>query len=228
MHIEGTAESNRTFCGWQNGTTCAHPKSHATFHPIACRFFFQSCTSLKRTLYSLFRKKALYLHRSHAKAVSRCHGKPDILQFPTGASLARPPSFPTGQLTFGRWAAGDCGHNLGNTLFSSSVRIVFTAWRVLSPSALGAIMALFSRFPFPYDSRPPKITGFAYADKIHVFRPFRLAALVRRPARCGYLTPYLIAPKRTGEFLFVRATKIGFPQKRLFVSRSRRFLLSVS
>ena len=57
---------------------------------------------------------------------------------------------------------------------------------------------------------------------------FRLAALVRRPARCGCLTPYLIAPKRTGEFLFVRATKIGFPQKKLFVSRSRRFLLSVS
>jgi hypothetical protein len=190
--------------------------------------FLSICTSLKRTLYSLFRKKALYLHRSHAKAVSRCHGKTDILQFLTDASLARPPSFPTGQLTFGRLAAGDCGHNLGNALFSSSVRIVFTAWRVLSPSALGAIMALFSRFPFPYDSHPPKFTGFAYADKIHVFRPFRLAALVCRPARCGCLTPYSIAPKRTGEFLIVQASKIGFPQKRLFVSRSRRLLLSVS
>lgn len=145
-----------------------------------------------------------------------------------GCSWARPPSFPTGQLTFGRLAAGDCGHNLGNALFSSSVRIVFTAWRVLSPSALGAIMALFSRFPFPYDSHPPKFTGFAYADKIHVFRPFRLAALVCRPARCGCLTPYSIAPKRTGEFLIVQASKIGFPQKRLFVSRSRRLLLSVS
>ncbi|WP_300851273.1 hypothetical protein, partial [uncultured Rikenella sp.] len=62
-----------------------------------------------------------------AKTIFRCHGKPDILQFLTGASLARPPSFPTGQLTFGRLAAGDYGHNLGNALFSSSVRIVFTA-----------------------------------------------------------------------------------------------------
>lgn len=34
------------------------------------------------------------------------------------------------------------------------------------------------------------------------------------------MTPSLIVPKRTGEFSFVRATKIGFPQKRLFVSRS--------
>ena len=83
----------------------------------------------------------------------------------------------------------------------------------------GRLMALFYRLPFPYDSHPPKITGFAYADKIHVFRPFRLATLVCSPARCGCLTPSLIAPKRTGEFLFVRATKIGFPQKRLFVSR---------
>ena len=81
------------------------------------------------------------------------------------------------------------------------------------------LMALFYRLPFPYDSRPPKITGFAYADKIHVFWPFRLATLVCSPARCGCLTPSLIAPKRTGEFSFVRATKTGFPQKRLFVSR---------
>ena len=71
----------------------------------------------------------------------------------------------------------------------------------------GRLMALFYRLPFPYDSRPPKITGFAYADKIHVFRPFRLATLVCSPARCGCLTPSLIAPKRTGEFLFVRAKK---------------------
>lgn len=81
------------------------------------------------------------------------------------------------------------------------------------------LMALFYRFPFPYDSRPPKITGFAYADKIHVFRPFRHATLVCSPARCGCLTPSLIAPKLTGGFSFVRATKKGFPQKRLFVSR---------
>lgn len=159
MHIEGTAESNRTFCEWQNGTTCARPKSHATFHPIACRFFFQSCTSLKRTLYSLFRKKALYLHRSHAKAVSRCHGKPDILQFPTGASLARPPSFPTGQLTFGRWAAGDCGHNLGNALFSSSVRIVFTAWRFLFPAAHGQTYGIILSLPFSIRLSPSQNHG---------------------------------------------------------------------
>jgi hypothetical protein len=49
--------------------------------------------------------------------------------------------------------------------------------------------------------------------------------LVCSPARCGYLTPYLIAPKRTGEFLIFQASKIGFPQKGLFVSRSRRSLL---
>nr|DAO94805.1 MAG TPA: hypothetical protein [Caudoviricetes sp.] len=47
-------------------------------------------------------------------------------------------------------------------------------------------------------------------------------------ARCGYLTPYLIAPKRTSGFLIFQASKIGFPQKRLFVSRSRRVGLSVS
>lgn len=90
---------------------------------------------------------------------------------------------------------------------------------------MGRLMALFYRLPFPYDSHPPKITGFAYADKIHVFRPFRLAALVCRSARCGYLTPYLSVPKRTDEFLIFPASKIGFPQKGLFVSRSRRSLL---
>ena len=84
---------------------------------------------------------------------------------------------------------------------------------------MGRLMALFYRLPFPYDSHPPKITGFAYADKIHVFRPFRLAALVCRSARCGYLTPYLSVPKRTDEFLIFPASKIGFPQKGLFVSR---------
>nr|DAI91121.1 MAG TPA: hypothetical protein [Caudoviricetes sp.] len=83
----------------------------------------------------------------------------------------------------------------------------------------GRLMALFYRLPFPYDSRPPKITGFAYADKIHVFRPFRLAALVCRSARCGCLTPYLSVPKRTDEFLIFQASKIGFPQKRLLFSR---------
>ena len=57
---------------------------------------------------------------------------------------------------------------------------------------------------------------------------FQLATLVCSPARCGYLTPYLIAPKRTSEFLIFQASKIGFPQKGLFVSRSRRFGLSVS
>nr|DAW59109.1 MAG TPA: hypothetical protein [Caudoviricetes sp.] len=31
--------------------------------------------------------------------------------------------------------------------------------------------------------------------------------MVCSPARCGCLTPSLIAPKRTGEFLFVRAKK---------------------
>lgn len=59
----------------------------------------------------------------------------------------------------------------------------------------------------------------------NTFLPFQLATLVCSPARCGYLTPYLIAPKRTGEFLIFQASKIGFPQKGLFVSRSRRSLL---
>ena len=67
----------------------------------------------------------------------------EILQFPTGASLARPPSFPTGQLTVRRLAAGDCGHNLGNALFSSSVRTAFPLPCILSPAALGRLMALF-------------------------------------------------------------------------------------
>ena len=207
---------------------CA-PKIARYLSPDSVQIFL-SILHLTKTypILAISEKSPIFASFTRKKAVSRCHGKPDILQFPTGASLARPPSFPTGQLTFGRWAAGDCGHNLGNALFSSSVRIVFTAWRVLSPSALGAIMALFSRFPFPYDSRPPKITGFAYADKIHVFRPFRLAALVRRSARCGYLTPYLSVPKRTDEFLIFPASKIGFPQKGLFFSRSWRLLLSGS
>lgn len=92
----------------------------------------------------------------------------------------------------------------------------------------GRLMALFYRFPFPYDSRPPKITGFAYADKIHVFRPFRLAALVCRSARCGYLTPYLSVPKRTDEFLIFQASKIRFPTKKALCFSLLRLLLSVS
>lgn len=92
----------------------------------------------------------------------------------------------------------------------------------------GRLMALFYRLPFPYDSRPPKITGFTYADKIHVFRPFRLAALVCRSARCGCLTPYLSVPKRTDEFLIFQASKDRFPTKKAFVFSLLRFLLSVS
>ena len=52
---------------------------------------------------------------------------PGYSNFVRGVSLARPASFPMRQLTVRRWAAGDCGHNLGNALFSSSVQAVFPA-----------------------------------------------------------------------------------------------------
>jgi hypothetical protein len=94
--------------------------------------------SEKSLIFALFTRKDDFL----------LHGKPDILQFPTGASLARPPSFPTGQLTFGRLAAGDYGHDIGNALFSSSVRIVFPAWRFLSPAAQGQTYGIILSLPF--------------------------------------------------------------------------------
>ncbi len=79
-----------------------------------------------------------------------------------------------------------------------------------------------------YTSRTPKFSCFVCTDKITQFWPLQLATLVCSLARCGYLTPSLIAPKRTSEFLIFQASKIGFPQKGLFVSRSRRIGFSVS
>ncbi len=52
---------------------------------------------------------------------------PYVLQFRQGVSLARPASFAMRQHTCGRSAVGDCGHNIGNTLFSGSVQGVFPA-----------------------------------------------------------------------------------------------------
>lgn len=50
-----------------------------------------------------------------------------LLPFRQDASLARPAPFPVRQLTFGRWTVGDYGYDIGNTLFSSSVRSAFSA-----------------------------------------------------------------------------------------------------
>ena len=66
-----------------------------------------------------------------------------LLQFRQDASLARSGSFPIRQLTVRRWAAGDYGHNIGNALFSSSVRTVFRYRAFYLRAHKGAIMALF-------------------------------------------------------------------------------------
>lgn len=71
-----------------------------------------------------------------------------LLPFRQDVSLARPTPFPVWQLTFGRWTVGDYGYNIGNTLFSSSVRSAFSALCILFRAQLGALMALFLHFPF--------------------------------------------------------------------------------
>lgn len=158
MHIAGTAESNRTFSDGKTARPVRAQKSHATFHPIACRFHLNLHLTKTRPILAISEKSLIFALFTH-KDDFLLHGKPDILQFPTGASLARPPSFPTGQLTFGRLAAGDYGHDIGNALFSSSVRIVFPAWRFLSPAAQGQTYGIILSLPFSIRLSPSQNHG---------------------------------------------------------------------
>ena len=73
-----------------------------------------------------------------------------LLQFRQDASLARSGSFPIRQLTVRRWAAGDYGHNIGNALFSSSVRTVFPLPCILSPCAQGRNYGIILARPFQW------------------------------------------------------------------------------
>lgn len=122
-------------------------------------FSFNLHLTKTRPILAISQKSLIFASFTRKRQFLRCHGKTDILQFPTDASLARPPSFPTGQLTFGRLAAGDCGHNLGNALFSSSVRIVFTAWRFLSPAAHGQTYGIILSPPFSIRLSPSQNHG---------------------------------------------------------------------
>lgn len=124
--------------------------------------------------------------------------------------------------------AGDYVHNIGIHFSQVSVRIVFTAQRFLSPSAQGRIYGIILSPLFSIRLSHSQICVLCVCGLKTRFQPFRLATLVCSSARCGYLTPYLSVPKRTDEFLIFQASKIGFPQKGLFVSRSRRSVFSVS
>ena len=70
----------------------------------------------------------------------------------------------------------------------------------------GAIMALFCYLSFLHGSRTPKFACFACTDYLHN-RPLQLATLVCSLAWCGYLTPSLIAPKRTSNFRLSKPRK---------------------
>ena len=73
-----------------------------------------------------------------------------VLQFRQGVSLARPEPFPVRQQTVRRLAAGDYGHNIGNALFSSSVRTVFPLPCILSPCAQGRNYGIILTRPFQW------------------------------------------------------------------------------
>lgn len=134
-------------------------------------------------------------------------GSPELLPFRSGVSLARSASFPMRQLTLRRWAAGDYGHDMGNALFSSSVRSVFPLPCILSPCATGRNYGIILTRPFSIQlSHSQNLACFVYVVKEYSL-PFRLATLVRCSAWCGYLTPYLIAPKRTDIFCFSQLQK---------------------
>jgi hypothetical protein len=87
-----------------------------------------------------------------------------ILQFHAGISPTRSRSFPSGQLTFRRVAAGDCGYDIGNTLFSSPVQGVFPAWRILSPSAQGRIYGIIHYASLFSATVLPNLTYFWHSD----------------------------------------------------------------
>lgn len=124
-------------------------KSHATFHPIACRFHLNLHLTKTRPILAISEKSpifALFTRKGGFPLSWQARHTP----ISTGASLARPPSFPTGQLTVRRLAAGDCGHNLGNALFSSSVRTVFPLPCILSPAAHGQTYGIILTRPFQW------------------------------------------------------------------------------
>jgi len=80
---------------------------------------------------------------------------------------------------------------------------------------LGAIMALFKHYPFVHCA--PKLTHFWHSENVHVHSLFRLATLVCSPAECGYLTPSLSVPKRTGKFLIFQSSKGLLSHKKAFL-----------
>lgn len=116
-----------------------------------------------------------------------------LLPFRQDASLARPKPFPVWQLTFGRWTAGDYGYNIGNTLFSSSVRSASFRIVYFSPGATGRTYGIIFTPPYSVPDTP-NITYLWHSVYSTRTIPFRLAAMVCRPAKRGYLTHYLIAP----------------------------------
>ena len=85
-------------------------------------------------------------------------------------------------------------HNIGISFFSSSVRFVFPHSVFYLRAQLGALMAVFLHFPISYISRS-QIIAFCVGGQSTRTLPFRLATLVCRSVRCGYLTPSLITPK---------------------------------
>lgn len=140
---------------------------------------------------------------------------PLVLQFRKGVSLARPAPFPVRQLTVRRWAAGDYGHSIGNTLFSSSVRIVFSAIVNFNSGCNWAdLWHYFFTSLFP-KTRTTKIYVLCLGGQNTRVLPFLKTTLVCRLVGCGCLTPLLKAPLLTSEF-FVIQSKNCFRSKITF------------
>ena len=141
---------------------CAPKNCTPPFTRWRADFSFNLHLTKTRPILAISQKSLIFASFTRKRQFLRCHGKTDILQFLTDASLARPPSFPTGQLTVRRLAAGDCGHSLGNALFSSSVRAVFLAMAYFISGCTGADLwhysytsfsvAVFSTLPTTYKS----------------------------------------------------------------------------
>lgn len=126
-HIEGTRGIEPRILLLAKRHDLCVPKIARHLSPDGVQIFLSICTSLKRALYSLFREKTLYLHRYRQKAVSRCLGNPQLLQFRLRRFFGTSRIFSNAAANDKAVAAGDCGHNLGNALFSSSVQAVFPA-----------------------------------------------------------------------------------------------------
>lgn len=122
------------------------------------------------------------------------------------------------QLTVRRWAAGDYGHKLGNALFSSSVQAVFPATVNFSSGCAWADLWHYFFTSFFHTTTLPNYCALCMRSK-YTYLAVPTCSVGSLSCSVWLFNTLFNRSIANRHFLIFPASKKGFPEKRLFVSR---------